>query len=174
MALHGRKWSQVAKLVPGRTDVQCRERYMNVLNPGVLLARSTVAGRAGAGRLEGHKQHLAASFSSFHSAPAPPRPVPQMSSAGCRGRSTRMRCCWSLSSSTRRWAQGRAGRHVWGIAFCCLLGGRASGGRRLAISQKHVAHALTPRHAVGYPLPPAAAKWARQVGRRGGAPARPH
>jgi hypothetical protein len=34
MAMHGRKWSQVAKLVPGRTDVQCRERYMNVLNPG--------------------------------------------------------------------------------------------------------------------------------------------
>lgn len=34
MALHGRKWSLVAKLVPGRTDVQCRERYMNVLNPG--------------------------------------------------------------------------------------------------------------------------------------------
>ncbi|KAL4438039.1 hypothetical protein ABPG77_004260 [Micractinium sp. CCAP 211/92] len=35
MALHGRKWSLVAKLVPGRTDVQCRERYMNVLNPEV-------------------------------------------------------------------------------------------------------------------------------------------
>lgn len=34
MALHGRKWSHVAKLVPGRTDVQCRERYMNCLNPG--------------------------------------------------------------------------------------------------------------------------------------------
>ena len=37
MALHGRKWSHVAKLVPGRTDVQCRERYMNCLNPGGWL-----------------------------------------------------------------------------------------------------------------------------------------
>jgi len=35
VALHGRKWSLIAKLVPGRTDVQCRERYMNVLNPEV-------------------------------------------------------------------------------------------------------------------------------------------
>jgi hypothetical protein len=36
MAVHGRKWSLVARLVPGRTDVQCRERYMNVLNPDVV------------------------------------------------------------------------------------------------------------------------------------------
>lgn len=36
MALHGRKWSLVAKMVPGRTDVQCRERYMSSLNPGGL------------------------------------------------------------------------------------------------------------------------------------------
>ena len=33
MAVHGRKWSKVAQLVPGRTDVQCRERFMNVHNP---------------------------------------------------------------------------------------------------------------------------------------------
>lgn len=49
MALHGRKWSLVAKLVPGRTDVQCRERYMNVLNPGGWEGQSLcprpVAGR---------------------------------------------------------------------------------------------------------------------------------
>lgn len=38
MALHGRKWSEVARLVPGRTDVQCRERFMNVLNPGGWVA----------------------------------------------------------------------------------------------------------------------------------------
>lgn len=38
MALHGRKWSLVARLVPGRTDVQCRERYINVLDPGGLPA----------------------------------------------------------------------------------------------------------------------------------------
>lgn len=35
VALHGRKWSKVAKLVPGRTDVQCRERFVNVLDPSV-------------------------------------------------------------------------------------------------------------------------------------------
>ena len=42
MAVHGRKWSLVAKLVPGRTDVQCRERFMNVLNPGWLVASLVV------------------------------------------------------------------------------------------------------------------------------------
>ena len=35
VALYGRKWTKVATLVPGRTDVQCRERYMNVLAPEV-------------------------------------------------------------------------------------------------------------------------------------------
>ncbi|KAL4425581.1 hypothetical protein ABPG75_009597 [Micractinium tetrahymenae] len=44
MALHGRKWSLVAKLVPGRTDVQCRERYMNVLNPEVTAWQPWSAG----------------------------------------------------------------------------------------------------------------------------------
>ena len=29
----GKKWSQVALHVPGRTDVQCRERYVNILDP---------------------------------------------------------------------------------------------------------------------------------------------
>jgi len=43
MALHGRKWSHVAKLVPGRTDVQCRERYMNCLNPGGWLGAGGLA-----------------------------------------------------------------------------------------------------------------------------------
>lgn len=36
MAIHGRRWSKVAALVAGRTDVQCRERFMNCLNPGAL------------------------------------------------------------------------------------------------------------------------------------------
>ncbi|GAB4818505.1 hypothetical protein N2152v2_005551 [Parachlorella kessleri] len=35
MAVHQRQWSKVALLVPGRSDVQCRERFMNVLNPEV-------------------------------------------------------------------------------------------------------------------------------------------
>jgi hypothetical protein len=35
VALYGRKWAKVGNLVPGRTDVQCRERYMNVLAPEV-------------------------------------------------------------------------------------------------------------------------------------------
>jgi hypothetical protein len=39
MALCGhlgyRVWSSVAKLVPGRSDVQCRERWANVLDPQV-------------------------------------------------------------------------------------------------------------------------------------------
>jgi hypothetical protein len=36
VALYGKKWSHVAKLVPGRSDVQCRERYANVLDPDVI------------------------------------------------------------------------------------------------------------------------------------------
>ncbi|RMZ53129.1 hypothetical protein APUTEX25_005118, partial [Auxenochlorella protothecoides] len=35
IALHGKTWVAVARLVPGRSDVQCRERWMNVLNPDV-------------------------------------------------------------------------------------------------------------------------------------------
>ncbi|KAL4527417.1 hypothetical protein Ndes2526B_g08892 [Nannochloris sp. 'desiccata'] len=35
VALYGKKWSHVAKLVPGRSDVQCRERYANCLDPEV-------------------------------------------------------------------------------------------------------------------------------------------
>lgn len=34
VAVYGLKWSSVAKLVPGRTDVQCRERYTGVLGAG--------------------------------------------------------------------------------------------------------------------------------------------
>lgn len=40
MAIHGRKWSKVAAHVAGRTDVQCRERFMNCLNPGGLGGES--------------------------------------------------------------------------------------------------------------------------------------
>ncbi len=35
MSVEGRKWSLVAKHVAGRSDVQCRERYMNVLDPSL-------------------------------------------------------------------------------------------------------------------------------------------
>jgi transposase-like protein len=35
VALYGKKWSHVAKLVLGRSDVQCRERYANCLDPEV-------------------------------------------------------------------------------------------------------------------------------------------
>jgi hypothetical protein len=35
VALYGKKWSLVATLVPGRSDVQCRERYANCLDPEV-------------------------------------------------------------------------------------------------------------------------------------------
>ena len=38
VALHGRSWVKVARLVPGRSEVQCRERWMNVLNPDVRNA----------------------------------------------------------------------------------------------------------------------------------------
>lgn len=47
VALYGRKWSKVATAVPGRTDVQCRERYVNVLNPevstGIKFSREELA-----------------------------------------------------------------------------------------------------------------------------------
>ncbi|KAG6542223.1 hypothetical protein Mapa_016351 [Marchantia paleacea] len=38
VSLHGaRKWKQIANHVPGRTDIQCRERWCNVLNPEIKL-----------------------------------------------------------------------------------------------------------------------------------------
>jgi hypothetical protein len=43
VALRGRKWSLVARDVPGRTDVQCRERYVNVLAPEVRNVGSFTA-----------------------------------------------------------------------------------------------------------------------------------
>ena len=33
----GKHWRDVAKRVPARTDKQCRERYANVLDPGLKL-----------------------------------------------------------------------------------------------------------------------------------------
>lgn len=38
VALHGKSWVNVAKMVSGRSEVQCRERWMNVLNPDVRNA----------------------------------------------------------------------------------------------------------------------------------------
>lgn len=35
VAISGKEWSKVAKLVSGRTEVQCRERYVNHLDPNV-------------------------------------------------------------------------------------------------------------------------------------------
>ncbi len=36
MALHApKKWAQVARAVPHRSDQQCRERWINVLDPGL-------------------------------------------------------------------------------------------------------------------------------------------
>lgn len=35
VALFGTKWSRVSPLVPGRTDVQCRERWVNGLSAGI-------------------------------------------------------------------------------------------------------------------------------------------
>lgn len=35
VAVEGMKWSLVAQHVPSRSDVQCRERYMNVLHPSL-------------------------------------------------------------------------------------------------------------------------------------------
>ena len=36
------KWSQVQQMVPGRTDVQCRERWSNILDPSLNLGKWTV------------------------------------------------------------------------------------------------------------------------------------
>jgi Myb-like DNA-binding domain len=33
VAIHGKKWAAVARSVPGRNDMQCRERFVNVLDP---------------------------------------------------------------------------------------------------------------------------------------------
>lgn len=33
------KWSQVQQMVPGRTDVQCRERWSNILDPSLNLGK---------------------------------------------------------------------------------------------------------------------------------------
>ena len=35
VALYGKNWSKLVTCVPGRTDVQCRERYVNVLDPSL-------------------------------------------------------------------------------------------------------------------------------------------
>ena len=32
---YGRKWSKIAKYLPGRSGKQCRERYINHLNPNL-------------------------------------------------------------------------------------------------------------------------------------------
>ncbi|KAJ2402030.1 hypothetical protein GGI23_000999 [Coemansia sp. RSA 2559] len=37
------QWTKIAKHVPGRTDVKCRERYMNVLTPDVNNSQWTAA-----------------------------------------------------------------------------------------------------------------------------------
>lgn len=34
-------WVQIEKHVPGRTDVQCRERWVNVLDPKVAFTKWT-------------------------------------------------------------------------------------------------------------------------------------
>jgi hypothetical protein len=36
VAEHGRAWSRVAEFVPLRTDVQCRERWVNVIDPEIV------------------------------------------------------------------------------------------------------------------------------------------
>ena len=35
MEVHGRRWAQVAAAVPTRTDIQCRERFTNQLDPAL-------------------------------------------------------------------------------------------------------------------------------------------
>lgn len=35
------KWSLVQKRIPGRTDVQCRERWSNILDPSLNLGKWT-------------------------------------------------------------------------------------------------------------------------------------
>ena len=35
VSAEGRKWSLVARHVPSRSDVQCRERFVNVLDPAL-------------------------------------------------------------------------------------------------------------------------------------------
>ena len=43
--LYGHNWANVQYHVPGRTDVQCRERWMNILNPELHRAPWTPAVR---------------------------------------------------------------------------------------------------------------------------------
>lgn len=44
IAIHGpRSWAQISKLVPGRTDVQCRERWINILDPALRREEWTEA-----------------------------------------------------------------------------------------------------------------------------------
>jgi hypothetical protein len=38
VAISGKEWSKIARLVPGRTEIQCRERYVNHLDPNVRNA----------------------------------------------------------------------------------------------------------------------------------------
>ena len=35
MELHGQNFDKVSELVPGRTKIQCRDRYINVLDPSL-------------------------------------------------------------------------------------------------------------------------------------------
>lgn len=35
VSIFGEKWADVAQFVPQRTDIQCRERYCNVLHPSL-------------------------------------------------------------------------------------------------------------------------------------------
>lgn len=35
VAIRGKEWSKVSLLIPGRTEMQCRERYVNHLDPGI-------------------------------------------------------------------------------------------------------------------------------------------
>ena len=43
VSLYGHSWARVRFHVPGRTDVQCRERWMNILNPDLHRAPWTAA-----------------------------------------------------------------------------------------------------------------------------------
>ena len=127
MAMHGRKWSQVAKLVPGRTDVQCRERYMNVLNPGgwlggrlaalggwwhayvrILYAEWTIEPCVQFDAIRQHFGECALACTqagticlSSAPTPAPPPPLPlQTCTHTCPGPQSRTMTCWSWRSST--------------------------------------------------------------------------
>jgi hypothetical protein len=63
--IHGDEWWKVATLVPGRTDVQCRERYINSLKSGAewtsaeIDALKEARERFGARKWGSHASHLA-------------------------------------------------------------------------------------------------------------------